>query len=86
MAKVRNCRSSYGCIVKSKGVTLRPILFSQLTRCDGEGPLNAEALFQDDSVQRTEEEMLHEDELRALMSDIIEWAISFLRIASKMLV
>ena len=30
--------------------------------------------------------MLYEDELRALISDIIEWAISFLRIASKMLV
>ena len=42
MAKERNCRSSYGCIVKIKGVTMRPILFSQLTRSDGEGPLNAE--------------------------------------------
>ena len=83
MAKERNCRSSYGCIVKIKGVTMRSILFSQLTRSDGEGPLNAEELFPDDSVQRTEEEMLHEDELRALMSDIIEWAISFLSKANQ---
>ncbi|MDY4987172.1 MAG: hypothetical protein SO121_04190 [Eggerthellaceae bacterium] len=36
MARERYCRSSYDCIVKIKGVTTRPILFSQLNRNDGE--------------------------------------------------
>lgn len=36
MARERFCRSSYDCIVKIKGVTTRPILFSQLSRNDGE--------------------------------------------------
>ena len=37
MPSSRGCRSSYDCIVKIKGVTARPILFSQLMRSDGEG-------------------------------------------------
>ena len=37
MPSSRGCRSSYDCIVKIKGVTTRPILFSQLMRSDGEG-------------------------------------------------
>lgn len=36
MPSSRSCRSSYDCIVKIKGVTMRPILFSQLMRSDGE--------------------------------------------------
>lgn len=32
MPSSRGCRSSYDCIVKIKGVTTRPILFSQLMR------------------------------------------------------
>lgn len=35
MPSSRSCRSSYDCIVKIKGVTMRPILFSQLMRSDG---------------------------------------------------
>ena len=34
MPSSRGCRSSYDCIVKVKGVTTRPILFSQLMRRD----------------------------------------------------
>ena len=37
MPSSRGCRSSYDCIVKIKGITTRPILFSQLMRSDGEG-------------------------------------------------
>lgn len=40
MPSSRGCRSSYDCIVKIKGVTTRPILFSQLMRSDGEGAMN----------------------------------------------
>ena len=40
MPSSRSCRSSYDCIVKIKGVTMRPILFSQLMRCDREGAIN----------------------------------------------
>ena len=39
MPSSRSCRSSDDCIVKIKGVTTRPILFSQLMRSDGEGML-----------------------------------------------
>ena len=45
MPSSRSCRSSYDCIVKIKGVTMRPILFSQLMRSDGEGAMNPEELF-----------------------------------------
>ena len=48
MPSSRGCRSSYDCIVKIKGVTTRPILFSQLMRSDGEGAMNPEELFADD--------------------------------------
>ena len=48
MPSSRGCRSSYDCIVKIKGVTARPILFSQLMRSDGEGVINPEELFADD--------------------------------------
>lgn len=41
MPSSRSCRSSYDCIVKIKGVTMRPILFSQLMRSDGEGVIIA---------------------------------------------
>lgn len=37
MPSSRGCRSSCDCIVKIKGVTTRPILFSQPMRSDGEG-------------------------------------------------
>lgn len=47
MPSSRGCRSSYDCIVKIKGVTTRPILFSQLMRSDGEGAKNPEELFAD---------------------------------------
>lgn len=40
MPSSRGCRSSYDCIVKIKGVTTRPLLFSQLMRSDGEGAMN----------------------------------------------
>ena len=36
MSRERFYRSSYDCIMKIKGVTTRPILFSQLNRSDGE--------------------------------------------------
>lgn len=41
MPSSRSCRSSYDCIVKIKGVTMRPILFSQLMWSDGEGVIIA---------------------------------------------
>ena len=69
MAIGRNCKSNYECLVKIKGMTTRPIPFSQMRRADGEGSLNVEA---------SEEDSRYEDSLRALMSDILEWAISFL--------
>ena len=47
MPSSRGCCSSYDCIVKIKGVTTRPILFSQLMRSDGEGAINPEELFAD---------------------------------------
>lgn len=37
MSSSRGRSSGYDCIVKVKGVTTRPILFSQLMRSDGEG-------------------------------------------------
>lgn len=48
MPSSRGRCSSYDCIVKIKGVTTRPILFSQLMRSDGEGVINPEELFADD--------------------------------------
>ena len=46
MPSSRGCRSSYDCIVKIKGVTTRPILFSQLMRSDGEGAMNPRSCSQ----------------------------------------
>lgn len=54
MPSSRSCRSSYDCIVKIKGVTMRPILFSQLMRSDGEGAMNPEELFADDRTSASE--------------------------------
>lgn len=54
-----------------------PILFSQLRRRDGEGTVNPEELFADDRPFRSEGEREREDELRALMSSIIDWANRF---------
>ena len=79
----RSCRSSYDCIVKIKGVTMRPILFSQLMRSDGEGAMNPEELFADDRSPASEQERVHEDELHSLMRSILDWAISFLSESSQ---
>lgn len=62
MPSSRGCRSSYDCIVKIKGVTARPILFSQLMRSDGEGAINPEELFADDRSSASGQERVHEDE------------------------
>lgn len=78
MPSSRGCRSSYDCIVKIKGVTTRPILFSQLMRSDGEGAMNPEELFADDRSPASDQERVHEDELRSLMRSILDWTISFL--------
>ena len=77
MPSSRGCCSSYDRIVKIKGVTTRPILFSQLMRSDGEGAMNPEELFADDRSPASEQERVHEDELRSLMHSILDWAISF---------
>lgn len=77
MPSSRGCRSSYDCIVKIKGVTTRPILFSQLMRSDGEGTMNPEELFADDRSPASEQECIHEDELHLLMHSILDWVISF---------
>ena len=78
MPSSRGCHSSYDCIVKIKGVTTRPILFSQLMRSDGEGAMNPEELFADDRSPASEQERVREDELHSLMRSILDWAISFL--------
>lgn len=83
MPSSRGCRSSYDCIVKIKGVTTRPILFSQLMRSDGEGVINPEELFADDRSRASEQERVHEDELHSLMRSILDWAISFLSESSQ---
>ena len=83
MPSSRSCRSSYDCIVKIKGVTMRPILFSQLMRSDGEGAMNPEELFADDRSPASEQERVHEDELHSLMRNILDWAISFLSESSQ---
>ena len=70
MPSSRGCRSSYDCIVKIKGVTTRPILFSQLMRSDGEGAMNPEELFADDRNPASEQERVHEDELHSLIRAI----------------
>ena len=77
MPSTRGCRSSYDCIVKIKGVTMRLILFSQLMRSDGEGAMNPEELFADDRSPASEQERVHEDELHSLMRSILDWAIYF---------
>lgn len=74
----RNCLSNYECLVKIKGVTTRPIPFSQMRRADGEGSLNVEDTFADLSVEMSDEGLRYEESLRALMSVILDWAISFL--------
>ena len=78
MPSSRGCRSSYDCIVKIKGVTTRPILFSQFMRSDGEGAMNPEELFADDRSPASEQERAHKDELHSLMHSVLDWAISFL--------
>lgn len=78
MPPSRGCGSSYDCIVKIKGVTTRPILFSQLMRSDEEGAMNPEELFADDRGPSSEQERVHKDELHSLMCGILDWAISFL--------
>ena len=83
MPSSRGCRSSYDCIVKIKGVTTRPILFSQLMRSDGEGAMNPEELFADDRSLASEQQRVHEDELHSLMRSILDWAISFLSESSQ---
>ena len=77
MPPSRGCGSSYDCIVKIKGVTTRPILFSQLMRSDEEGAMNPEELFADDRSPASDQERVHEDELHSLMRSILDWAISF---------
>ena len=79
----RGCRSSYDCIVKIKGVTTRPIPFSQLMRSDGEGAINPEELLSDDRSSASEQERVHEDELHSLMRSILDRAISFLSESSQ---
>lgn len=54
------------------------MLFSQLRRRNGEGTVKPEELFADYRPFRLEEEREREDEHRALMSSIIDWAISIL--------
>ena len=83
MPSSRGCRSSYDCIVKIKGVTARPILFSQLMRSDGEGAMNPEELFADDRSPASEQERVREDELHSIMHSILDWAISFLSESSQ---
>lgn len=83
MPSSRSCRSSYDCIVKIKGVTARPILFSQLMRSDGEGVINPEELFADDRSPASEQERVREDELHSIMHSILDWAISFLSESSQ---
>ena len=83
MPSSRGCRSSYDCIVKIKGVTARPILFSQLMRSDGEGVINPEELFADDRSPASEQERVREDELHSIMHSILDWAISFLSESSQ---
>ena len=83
MPSSRGCRSSYDCIVKIKGVTTRPILFSQLMRSDGEGAMNPEELFADDRTPASEQKRVHEDETHSLMRSILDWAISFLSESSQ---
>lgn len=61
MPSSRGCCSSYDCIVKIKGVTTRPILFSQLMRSDGEGAMNPEELFADDRTSASEQKRVHEE-------------------------
>ena len=67
MLSSRGFHSSYDCIVKIKGVTMRSILFSQLMRGDGEGMMNPEELFAGNRTPASEQERVHEDELHSLM-------------------
>lgn len=75
MPSLRGRSSGYDCIVKVKGVTTRPILFSQLMRSDGEGAINPEELFADDRSPASEQKCVHVGELHSLMRSILDWAI-----------
>lgn len=76
-----NGRHGYSCNleVRIKGVTSRPVLFSQMRRSDGEA-LVVEELLDDPRpvTAESEREREHEERLRALMDDIVEWAVSLL--------
>ena len=73
MPEGRNWRS-YDCVIRIKGVSARPIPFSQMTRKDGE-VLNVEEILADPCIEITEEERLHQEKLDFIMADIIDWAI-----------
>ena len=45
--------------------------------------MNPEELFADDRSPASEQERVHEDELRSLMRSILDWAISFLSESSQ---
>ncbi len=75
MPKERNYQSNLECVVRIKGITTRPIPFSQLRRRDGEY-FNPKELFADCHVEVSEEERLHQERLDFIMADIIDWAIS----------
>ena len=62
MLSSRCCRRSYDCTVQIKGVATRPILFSQLMRCDG-GTINPGELFAGDRSPASKQERVHEDQL-----------------------
>lgn len=65
MSSSRGCSSSYDCIVKIKGVTMRPILFSQLMRSDGEGAISPDELFANDRNSASERKHVRKDELHS---------------------
>lgn len=77
----RGCRCSSETYVAVKNVTRHPMLYSQLNRRDGEGAINAEELFANDRPFSSKAERV--DELRALILNIIDWAISFLSKANR---
>lgn len=69
MPSSRGCRSSYDCIVKIKGVTTRPILFSQLMRSDGEGAMIPSEIKLLDEVKDTVDTS---QTMEFLLSEILE--------------
>lgn len=76
MPSSRSCRSSYDCIVKIKGVTMRPILFSQLMRSDGEGAMNPEELFADDRTSASEQKRVHEERGRDALAHAAAYGLA----------